>query len=170
MIAERTVIRMLLYGHNLYTVVTVLDDTGKYVFFEFTIGTDLFSILRHTYMTFVYHKRSDIRFEFLFLECICRFGIPYLCREYFGIIILNYSLGPCRYTFSFTSVPVDMHLIQVAMFHRILTQLDFPVACPGYTFQFILIRFYPVVEITDKINIRGIGSPLAKHPSFISLM
>lgn len=52
-IPERTVIGVLLYSHDLYGVVSVGNNAGKYLFFKFGITANFFFLLRHTDVTFV---------------------------------------------------------------------------------------------------------------------
>ena len=52
-IPERTVIRVLLYSHDLYGVVSIGNNAGKYLFFKFGITANFFFLLRHTDVTFV---------------------------------------------------------------------------------------------------------------------
>ena len=54
MVSEATIIGMFLDSHNLYAVVAFLGDTWKNLFLKFLIATDLFLLLRHTDMAFIY--------------------------------------------------------------------------------------------------------------------
>ena len=54
MVSEATIIGMFLDSHNLYAVVAFFGDTWKNLFLKFLIATDLFLLLRHTDMAFIY--------------------------------------------------------------------------------------------------------------------
>ena len=56
------------------------------------------------------------------------------------------------------------------MLQRFLRELEFPVSCTLNTFSTILWRLFPVIEITNQIDISSIGSPFTEHPSTVSLM
>ena len=69
---------MLLDGHHLNAVVTILYDTRQYIIFKFLIGTNFLCILPHTDMTLIYKQRILLGFEILFLEFVFLIRIPYL--------------------------------------------------------------------------------------------
>ena len=53
MIAERRVIRMLLYRHELYGIIAVLADTGEDIPSKLFVCADLLLLGRHPDMTFI---------------------------------------------------------------------------------------------------------------------
>ena len=164
MIAEGTIIRMLLDSHNLNAVVTILDDTWQHILLKLSVSTNLLCILRHTDMAFIDKQRCHIWSEGFLLPFIW-FRIPYLCRENLGLVVLYYALCPCRNTLTFSTFPVNFHLEEIAMFHGFLRKLEFPVAGILYSFGTILFVFLPVVEVTYQIDVCSIRSPLTEHPS-----
>ena len=164
MIAEASIIRMLLNSHNLDTVVTVGCNTWQYVFAEFVISTNLFGILCHTYVAFVNHQRTYVGVEYFLLEFIRFCRIPYLCAEYLGLIILHYTSSPCRNSLTFATIPAYQHLVKVTMMQRIFRKTNFPVIGTSQTFQFIACCRFPVRKITDKINFLSIRCPFTEYP------
>ena len=156
---------MLLDGHHLDAVVSVLDDTRKHVLGKLLVGAHLLGILSHTHMALIDEERVLARLEGLLLEYVGFLGIPYLSREYLGGIILHNTAAPCGDSLSLTTVPLYLHLIEVAVLHGLGGEFQFPVASALDTLELILLVLLPVVEITDKIYFSGIGSPLAEHPS-----
>ena len=74
MVSERTIIRMLLNGHNLNTIVSVLLDSRQYILTELY----LFGILRHSDMALVDEKRRLVGLKLGLLPFI-RLGVPNLC-------------------------------------------------------------------------------------------
>ena len=160
---------MLLNSHDLDTVVTILDDTWQNIFLKLCIGTNFFSILAHTDVAFVNQQRSRLWLESFFLPYVW-FRIPNLCRENLGLFILYHSSCPSRNALAFSTSPVNFHLEKITMLQRFLRELEFPVSCTLNTFSTILWRLFPVIEITNQIDISSIRSPLTEHPSAVSLM
>ena len=163
-IAKAPIIGMLLDGHDLKTIVSILDDAWQNVFAEFVVRTHLFCILSHAYVAFVYQEWVTLRSEVLFLKLIRLCGVPHLGAEYLCLIILHNALAPCRYSFAFASVPVNFHFVQVEMLHGFGRKLDFPIATVGNPFQLILLVFFPSVEVAYQINGGCIRGPLAENP------
>ena len=78
MVSERTIIRMLLNGHNLNTIVSVLLDSRQYILTELIVCSYLFGILRHSDMALVDEKRRLVGLKLGLLPFI-RLGVPNLC-------------------------------------------------------------------------------------------
>src|SRR5574344_1065783 len=97
---------MFLDSHYLYTVISVFNNSWKDVFTKFVVGPDFLGILCHTYMAFVYKQRVGMRNKFMF-ECIGFIGKPYLCRKYFGVLILNDSCCPSWNALSASAIPMN---------------------------------------------------------------
>ena len=165
MIAERAIVRMLLDSHHLNTVIAILDDTWEHVVLELRIGAYLLGILAHSDVALVDEQRRLVGLELLLTESVGFLRIPYLCGENLCIVVLNHTTAPGRNTLAFATIPLHLHLIQVAMLDSLLAELQLPVACSGDTLALVFVVFLPVVEITNKIDFRRIGSPLAEHPS-----
>ena len=53
MIAERTIVGMLLYGHNLNAIIAIFDYSGQHIILELRIGAHLFCILTHSDVAFI---------------------------------------------------------------------------------------------------------------------
>ena len=119
-IAERTVVRMLLDSHHLDTVVAVLNDTRQHIVLELGIGAHLLGILSHTHMALVDQQWILLRLKGLLREHIGLLGIPYLSREYLGIVILHHPTTPGRDTFTFTTIPLYLHLVKVTVLQGFL--------------------------------------------------
>ena len=160
---------MFLNGHDLDTIISILDDTRQHILLELCIGPNFLRILCHAYMALIDQQRIHMRPKRL-LSPLVRLGIPYLRREYLCILILHHALAPCRYPFSFSSVPIDMHFIEIAMFHGLFRQFQLPIACTLNTLCLVFGQFFPIIEISYKIDICCIGSPFTEHPSPSHLM
>ena len=167
MIAETSVIRMFLNGHNLNTIVSVLRNSRQYILTEFIVRTNLFRILSHTDVAFVNHQRSHIRRKGLFLELIRFLRIPYLCTENLGLFILHNAGSPCRNTFTASAFPVHFQLVQVAVLHGLFRQIDFPVTRLAHTFHTESRFLLPVIEIAYQVDFRRIRRPFTEGPSLV---
>ena len=127
-IAKRAIIGMFLYSHHLNAVVSILDDTRQHIVLKLRIGSNLFCILPHAYVTLINEQRALLGLEVLFLEFVFLLWIPNLCREYLCVIVLNHAAAPCRNAFAFATIPTNLHLVEVAVLHGLFRQLQFPVA------------------------------------------
>ena len=111
MIAKTTIIRMLLNGHNLNTVIAFLCYAWKCFFAEFIVCAYFFLRLRHSDMTFINQQRIRSRLKCLFLKFIWFFRCPNLRTEYLGLFVLHYPCSPCRNAFTLSAIPIHIQLI-----------------------------------------------------------
>ena len=102
---------MLLDGHHLDAVVSVLDNSRQHVLGKLLVGAYLFGILSHTHVTLIYEQRILAGLEGLLLEYVGFLGSPHLSREYLCGIVLHYALAPCRDSLPFSTIPLHLHLI-----------------------------------------------------------
>ena len=168
-VAERAVIRMLLYGHYLYGVVAVVGHARQYVLAEFLVGAHALFLLRHAYVAFVDKQRVGLRLEVFYLEFVFAWREPYLCRENQRLFVLHRACGVGRDAFPAASVPMHHQLVEVAVLHRFFRQGDFPRAVADW-FQFIFVGFLPAVERAYQIDCCGVRRPFAEHPSGLCLV
>ena len=161
---------MFLNGHDLNTVVTVGHHSGQDIFLEFGISTHFLGILSHTDVTFVDEQRVLVGFKTFLLPGIRLLRIPHLCREYLGGLVLHHTLCPCRNTLTRPTVPIDMHLEKIAVFHALFGYLEFPVACALDACGLVFVCLLPVVEITHQIDGGCVGCPFPEHPSSFHLV
>ena len=166
MVAEAAIIRMLLNGHDLDTVVPIFHHTWKNLLLKLTVRAHLLLILSHTDVALVDQQRVCARLESAFLELIRLFRCPYLSAEDLGIVILYHTGSPCGDALSIATIPVDMQFIEVAMLQRLLWQFQFPVAVLQ-RLHLIFGILFPVVERTNQIDLRCIRCPFTQHPSFV---
>src|SRR3712207_2318135 len=155
---------MLLYGHNLNTVVSVFGYTRKNFFAEFGIAAYLLFVLRHSDVAFVNQQRRSVRLERFLFESIRILGRPYLCAEYMSTFILNHIIGPCRNAFALSAFPIDVQLVQIAVMNSFFGEIDFPVSV-FQLFQLISSLFFPVIECAYKINMCSVWRPFTGNPS-----
>ena len=170
MITEAAIIRMLLNSHHLNGIVAVLLDARQHILSKLLIGTHLLGILTHTHVALVNQQRRLIGLEGLFLPYIRFLWVPHLGRENLRLVILYHTTAPSGNTLTLATVPVYLHLVQLSMLQGFFREFQFPVACSFNTLTAIFLCFLPIVEITNQIDIRSIGSPLTEHPSLRQLM
>ena len=115
MIAETAIIGMFLYGHYLYAIVSVFDNARQNKFFKFGVRPYLFGILPHTNVALVDEQGRSGGFKFLLRPLVSLFGLPNLRREDVRLFVLNHAAYPSRYAFSVSAVPINVHLVEVAM-------------------------------------------------------
>ena len=169
MVSEATIIGMFLDSHNLYAVVAFLGDTWKNLFLKFLIATDLFLLLRHTDMAFIYQQRICRRLENPLLHFIGFLRNPNLGTEYFSLFVLYDTCSPCRNALTATAVPMYHQLVQVTVFHSISRKLDFPIAV-CLAFQAVFLFFLPTVKSSDYKDLGCVRRPFAENPAVVSTM
>ena len=162
-VAERAVIGVLLYGHNLYGVVAVGIDARQNLLAKFVIGAHLLLLLGHTDVAFVDEQGRSLGFEVGLGEGKGLFGVPDLSREDIGLGVLHHAGSPGGYAFALPAVPVDRQLVEVEVMQCLEGKLDFPHAVPDSQ-QFVLRLFFPVREGTNQVDGVGVGSPFAEYP------
>ena len=110
MIAERTIVRVLLDSHDLDGVVAVLGDARENEVTEFGICAYPLLLLGHTDMALIYEQRACVGAETLHLPFV-RLGRPHLGGEHMGVLVLHHARGIGRDTFTAATVPVHDHLV-----------------------------------------------------------
>ncbi len=166
MIAERPVIGMLLYGHDLNAVIAVAGDTRQNLVLEFRVCAYAFLVLRHAYMAFVDQKRVRFRHKSLTLPFIRFVRRPDLSGKNRRIFGLNNPDGICRYALPGAASPAHVHFVELTVRHRIGRETAFPYAA-AYRAQGILCAPLPSGKITHQHNLYGIRRPFPKHPRTI---
>ena len=169
MVAKRTIIRMFLNGHDLYAIVSVLDDTWKHVVPELHVCAHLLGILSHTDVAFINQERRSICLEFLLFPFVWCW-VPNLSGEYLGGVVLHYASCPSRDTLTVATFPIYVHLEEVTVLDGFLREFQFPVARTFNAFSLISVRFCPIVEIAHQVNGCCVGCPLTENPSARSLV
>jgi hypothetical protein len=71
-------------------------------------------------MALVNQQRRLIGLEGLFLPNVWFLRIPYLSREYLGLIVLNDTLAPSRDTLAFSPIPLHLHFVKVSVLDSLL--------------------------------------------------
>ena len=164
-VTETAVVGMLLQGHNLETVVTFLSNTREDQFAKLVVRAHLLGILRHTDMAFINKEWIALGSEGFFLEDVGRLGIPYLRREYFGLLILNHAGTPSGNALTAAALPIDLHFVELSVTESVRREFEFPIIGARNPLQLVLLLFLPLVEVANKINGSGIGCPFAEYPS-----
>ena len=161
---------MLLNGHHLNGIVAVFLDTRQHVFSKFLIRSDLFGILCHSHVALIYQQRSLIGLEGLFLPHIRLFGVPHLSRENLGLVVLNHTTAPGGNTLALSTIPLHLHLVKLAVLQGFFAEFQLPVVSTCNTLATVFLVFLPVVEVTNQVDVGGIGCPLTEHPALGQLV
>ena len=167
MITETAIIRMFLYSHYLYAIVTLLSHTRQYIVAEFHIRAHLLLILSHTDMAFVDEQGIGIGFELICLPYIGLLGRPSLSTEYLCLGILHYTIDPCRYAFSLSTFPMNTQFEERAMLEGLVLNLYFPISRLRYTLHGKLGTLLPTIEVTYDEDFCCIGSPFTQYPPIL---
>ncbi len=169
-VAERAVVRVLLYCHYLDAVIACLDNAWKHVVLKLLVGADLLGILRHTYVALINEQRRSVWLEGFLLPFILLLWCPYLSGEYLGVVVLHHAAYPCWYALTLSAVPFHQQFEEVAMLQCIGWQFYLPVLTVLQLLHGILLILFPVVEVAYEVNLRSIRSPFSEYPSLVSLM
>ena len=169
-IAEGTIIRVLLNGHYLNGVVAVLLDTGQHVLREFLVGTDFLGILSHTHVALVNQQRRLVGLKGLFLPLVGLFGVPHLRREDLRLVVLYDATAPGGNTLAFSPIPLHLHLIKLTVFEGFFREFQLPVAGSFNALALVFLVLLPVVEVTNEVDFCGVRCPLAEHPALGELV
>ena len=170
MIAERSIVGMLLDGHDLDGIIAISDDTRQYLLAKLAIGPHLLLVLRHSDMALIDQERLRLRRQRLRHPTVRRLGRPHLCREDMRLFILHHAVGPGRYALAFSTIPLDVHLIKLSVAQGVDRKRELPVVRTLDTTASVGLMLFPRTEVADEIDIRGMGSPLSEHPTRIRPM
>ncbi len=169
MIAERPVIRMLLNRHDLNCIVAVGSDSGKDLFAELTVGADTLAVLRHAYMALVDQKGLCVGNKVAAGPLISLGRFPHLSRKNSGIAVLHHTSGVCRDALTFSSVPTNHHLVEIAVPDRFVREIHYPhsvVAAPERIHRF----FLPAGKVADQSDGRSVWRPFAECPCAVGIV
>ncbi len=165
LIAEGTIIRMLLQGHDLQGVVAQLFHARQHILAEFLEGAHLFLFRRHAYVAFI-NERMGAFPRMAVLPDIFFSRIPYLGAEHLGDIVLHHTGGIGRQPFSPAAGPFDVQLVQLPVFEEQGRNPELPVAAAD-GLQGIAVRAFPVVEVANQVDFIGVGRILAEYPAAV---
>ncbi len=154
---------MLLYGHNLYGIVTVGRDARQHVVAKFYICAHPFALLGHADMTLIDEQRTRVGTKPFHLPFVC-IGGPHLGREHVSVFVLHHTGGIGRDALAASAIPGDNHLVEIAVADGIAFEFQLPHTV-FLGLEGIFFKLLPFGEITDERNRGGIGSPFAEHPA-----
>ena len=161
---------MLLYGHYLQAVVSVGHNTRQDFFTELVVGSYLLRVLSHTDVALINEQRIALRAKSLDAKVIGFGRCPHLCGKDFGLLVLHYTAAPGGYAFAASAVPIDFHLVEIAVVQSLAGQCQLPVARRAYALQLKLGLLGPLAKVANQKNTRGVGSPFSENPSLCSLV
>ena len=148
MITERAIVRMLLYGHDLDSIIPILHDTRQDVLPKLGIGSYLLFACRHTNMAFIDQQRRSIGFELLNLKLIRILRIPNLSTEYLRLLVLYNTLNPSWDALARAAFPFHQELKQILVVKHIFSQRNLPHPVVQ-AIQSVAFVFLPTVESSD---------------------
>ena len=167
LIAERTVVRMLLQGHYLQRVIAQFLHVRKDIGTELLERRHLLVLGTHPDMTFIY-KRMRSRSRALMLPFVRLFRLPDLRAEHLGHRVLHHTVHVGRQPLTSAARPLDEEFVQFPVMEEHARNLYLPVSSARRG-QCVGRRAFPVVEFTDEINPVGIRSPFPEHPASVSI-
>ncbi len=165
LIAEGTVIRMLLQGHDLQGIVAQFFYTRKDIPAEFLKGAHFFLLRRHANVALV-DERIGALAGMLMLPDIFFLRVPHLGAEHLGDLVLNYTGGIGGKALSPAAGPFDVQFVQFPMLEEQGGKFQLPVAAANGP-EGIAVRALPVVEVSDQEDFVGVGGILAEHPAAV---
>ena len=167
LIAERSIIRMLLKGHDLKGVISQLGHLRKHILAEFLECTDLLLLRSHADMAFI-DKRMRPLSRLSVLPLVGLERIPHLSAECLGVRIL-YSPGHIgRKPLGSAALPLYVKLVKRAVVKEHGRKHYLPVSA-SQRLEGISLGTFPVVELSDEIYLRRIRSPLTENPVSLSV-
>ncbi len=164
-IAETSIIRMLLHSHYLDAVVAQALHAGQDIVAELDVGAHLLRVLRHADVALIDEQGVGGWLELGHLPLVGILGSPCLRAEYLGVGILHHAVCPGGNALAVSAVPMDTQLEQAAMPEGLVLDLYFPVSRLCHTPHGMLGHLLPPVEVTYHIDACGVGGPLTQHPA-----
>ena len=161
---------MLLNSHHLNAVIAIFLHTRQDIFRELLVGPNFLGILTHTHMALINQQRSLVGLERFLFPLVLLLRVPHLSGEYLRVVVLYHTTAPGRNTLSFSPIPLHLHLVELSMLQCLFAEFQLPVASACNTLATIFLRLLPVVEVTNQIDVRRIGSPLTEHPALGKFM
>ena len=168
LVAEGTVVGMLLKGHDLEDVVSQLRDLGQDVAAELVEGGDSLLLTAHSDVALVDEGIGTFAGTAV-LPDVGLPGVPDLGAEGLGIGVLDGARDIRGQTLAAAADPLDIKLVEVAVGKEHLRQPDLPVAAAD-GFQGIAFGPVPVVEIANQADACRIGRPFAENPAAVLRM
>ena len=168
MIAERAVIRVLLNGHDLDGVVSIVSHARQDVDPEFLERPRLLFLRSHAYMALIDEQWRCVRPKIIDAKLVLLRRVPNLGRKDLRHLILHHTSAPGGDAFTGASLPLHEELVQVAVVERVCGQCDLPI--PSRTLEAmkaIILALLPAVKIADEVYRGRIGRPFPERPASV---
>ena len=165
LVSERSVIRMLLYRHQLDGVVAQVQDARNDIVREFPVGTDSLPVLCHADMRLVDQRGFRLFFHKLRVcPRICFLRVPYPRTQRMALFVHAHPGAVCRQALKPVLSLPDPQLGILAVLQGVLSlQRNFPYAvvpaCQRMAFP------VPVVEVADQAHFIRTGHPFPEYPA-----
>ena len=168
LIAERTVIRMLLDAHQLDGVIPQLGNAGQDIRPELIERRHPAVLHAHAHMRLVNQRMLDGR-GFRIFPLVPFFRFPHLRRKQLGHVVLHHPPHISRNPFTGSSLPFYPQLIEHPVPQRLRRQPQFPHAA-RQRLQAECLTPLPSVRFPNQVNCRSVGRPFAEHPALLRPM
>ena len=167
-VAERTVVGVLGYGHQLHGVVAVAFDDGQNRIGELAVGAYAGLLLRHAYVGLVDEQfvvSGDVEGVVRPVEGTRN---PELRREILRPLVLHDARGVGRYAVEPAVAAVDVNFIERPVLETVAVHGVGQEDAPDSLRILVEPQFgaLPVVEIAEEIDVVGAGQPFAEPPAF----
>ncbi len=171
MVAERAIVGVLLYCHDLYGIIAVFGHAGKHILAELLVSADALGLLRHADVALIDEQGSGVGLEAFVVPCEGALGCMHLCREDMCVGVLLYACGVGRYAFAASAGPLYEHFIELTVGDGVGSESALPYARQpsAGTAKTVFRQGFPTREIADEGDCRGIGSPFAEYPRAVFL-
>ena len=167
-VAERTVVGVLGYGHQLHGVVAVARNDGQNPVGEFAVGAHAGPFLRHAHVGFVdeqFVMAGDVERVVRPVEGTRN---PELRREVLRPLVLHYARGVGRNPVEPAVAAVDVDLVERSVPEPVAVHGLGQEDAPHPLSVFVQTQFgaLPAVEVAEQVDVAGAGQPFAEPPPF----
>ena len=162
LVAEGTIVRVLLQSHDLDRVVTELLDLRQDIPAEILERGHAFLLRAHADMAFIDQRMGPFP-GMAVLPGIGLGGGPDLCGEELGHLVLHHAGHVGRKALPCSARPLDPEFVEFPVVEEHFRNRKLPVAVSD-GLQGIGLGLFPVVAVADEIDLRRVRRPLPEHP------
>ena len=167
LVAERSIVRMLLNCHQLNRIVAIFDDARDDIIGEFAVSAYATFLLRHTDMRLVNQQLLIfLRFEFFIRPAESLIRRPNFRYETTGGFILHDARSVKWDTVKTATVAAHLDFHFLAMFQRIAT-FEFNLPDTVIQTRHRVRTAIPVIEVANQMHRICARRPLTVNPAII---
>ena len=167
-VAERAIVGVFGYGHQLHGVIPVPFDDREYLVGEFAVGAHALALLRHAHMGLVNQQAADLRGVESVAPPVERLrGVPELGRVVFRRLVLHHTRGIGRNAVQPAVVAVDVEFVKRAVDQPVAVHRRGEKGAPDPRGVPVHADFgaLPVVEIAEDVDVVRSRQPFAQPPA-----